>query len=182
MSGTASNATLLQSAARYAPIGTTAGVLDIALVWDPTREGCDLVWNGGDFALDTTPVTNMLMALGCDRRARPTDVLPEPGAGWSVPAPGQPVPLVDLRRGWAGDALDAQGLRTGSRLWLLVRAKQTEQTRKLAEGAAAEALAQVQAMLGTPVQLAVRWVAPGMLGIRAISGGAAADTTQRVAV
>ena len=33
------------------------------------------------------------------------------------------------RRGWVGDALDGQGRRLGSLLWLLSREKQTEQTR-----------------------------------------------------
>lgn len=182
MSGTAQpEADLLQSAARFAPIGTTTGVLDAALQWDQTRQCCDMVWQGGDFALDQTPVTNMIMALGCDRRANPTDTLPEPGAGWATPAPGQPTPLVDLRRGWPGDGLDAQGRRTGSRLWLLVRAKQTEQTRMLGEGAASEALALVQTMLNITIQLTVRWVRPGILGIRAAAGAAVVSITQPTA-
>jgi phage gp46-like protein len=181
MSGTAiSSSPLQQPAARYAAFGATKGALDIALAWDPSRQGCDLVWQNGDFALDTTPTTNMLMALGCDRRARPDDTLPDDGSAWTQPSPGGAAPLIDLRRGWCGDALDAQGRRTGSRLWLLERAKQTEQTRKLAEGAAAEALAQVKAMLGVSIQLTVRWVRAGVLGIRAAAGAASADITQRV--
>ncbi len=167
-----------QSASRFAALGATAGALDIALQYDQTRLGCDLVWNGGDFALDTTPVTNMLMALGCDRRAHPTDTLPEPGTAF-LDQPG--AMLADLRRGWCGDALDAQGQRTGSRLWLLARAKATEQTRKLAEGAAAESLAQVQSMLGVPIQLTVRWVNDTMLGLRASAGTAVVSIVQPVA-
>ena len=167
-----------QSAARFAALGATAGVFDIALQYDQTRMGCDLVWNGADFALDVTPVTNMLMALGCERRAHPTDTLPQPGTAL-LDGPG--APLVDLRRGWCGDALDAQGRRTGSRLWLLARAKATENTRKLAEGAAAEALTLVQAMLGVPIQLTVRWLSDTMLGLRAASGTNVVSVTQRVA-
>jgi phage gp46-like protein len=167
----------LQSAARYAAPGTTGGALDIALAYDPARRGCDLVWNGGDFALDTTPVTNMLMALGCDRRAHPTDTLPENGAAWA----GAPdAPLADLRRGWVGDALDAQGRRTGSRLWLLARARATEQTRKFAESAAAEALSSIQSMVGVSIQLLVRWIGPNMLGLRASAGDAVVNVTQAV--
>ena len=159
-----------QSAVRFAAPGAAVGALDIALDYDSARRGCDLIWTGSDFALDTTPVTNMLVALGADRRAHPTDTLPDTGAAWAA-QPG--APLVDVRRGWAGDALDAQGRRTGSRLWLLQRAKATEQTRKLAESAAAEALTPVQAMLDVPMQLTVRWSDVTTLGLRAIAGGAA---------
>ncbi len=171
-----------QSDARLGTHGQTAGVLDIALQWDAAREGCDLIWRDGDWATDTTVVTPMLMALGCDRRARPNDDLPDAGTVWAQPAPGQPAPLVDFRRGWCGDALDARGERTGSRLWVATtRAKQTEQTRKLAEGAAAEALAQVQARFGARIALAVRWVQPGVLGIRASAGAAVLDIARRAA-
>lgn len=166
--------------ARYAATGATAGVLDVALAWDPAREGCDLVWNGSDFALDTTPVTNMLMALGCNRRARPTDVLPEPAA-FATPQPGQPAPLVDTKRGWPGDALDPAGERTGSRNWLYARSKQLESTRQGIEAASAEALAQVQAMLGVDIQLTVRWIGVGMIGIRAAAGPAAVTVPMRTA-
>ncbi len=166
-----------QSAVRFAVAGATAGVLDVALDYDATRRGCDLIWNGGDFALDTTPVTNMLAALGSDRRAHPTDTLPDDGTPWAT-LPG--APLADLRRGWAGDALDAQGRRAGSRLWLYVRAKMTEQTRKGVDSAAAEALAPVQSMLGVPIQLAVRQVGPTMLGLRATAGRAVVSLTQPV--
>ncbi len=45
------------------------------------------------------------------------------------------------RRGWWGDALDEQdGDSTGSRLWLLDRAKPSEETRNRAEAYAKEAL------------------------------------------
>jgi phage gp46-like protein len=175
MSGTVS----AQPAARFAAYGTTAGALDIALAWDETRRCCDMVWENGDFALDTTPVTSMILALGCDRRARPNDVLPEPAA-YATPQPGQPSLLLNLRRGWPGDALDPVGDRTGSRIWLYSRSKQLEAVRKGIEGAAAEALAQVQRVLGVSIQLAVRWIGPGAVGIRATAGGAVLDVTRTV--
>lgn len=173
MSGTQSASLQQQSAARYAALGTTAGVLDIALAYDETRQSADMIWNGGDFALDRTPVTGMILALGCDARAAPGDMLPDDGAGWSVS--GAP-PLVDLRRGWAGDGLDAQGRRTGSTIWLYRRAKATHDTRIGVQATAASALGRVQATYGAPITLAVRWIAPGMLGLQASAGAA----TQRV--
>jgi phage gp46-like protein len=158
------------------------GALDIALVYDQTRQGCDLVWRNGDWVVDRTPATAMLMALGCDRRANPQDTLPEPATAFANPTPGSVTPLIDTRRGFPGDALDAQGRRTGSRLWLLKRAKQTEQTRKLAESAASEALALVQTMLGVEIQLTVRWLRMGVLSIRAAAGSVSVAFAQSLGV
>jgi phage gp46-like protein len=153
-----------------------ASALDIALVYDPVRRGCDLCFANGDIQVDLTPVTAMLMALGCDRRARLSDALPEDGNGWA-----QGEPLADLKRGWAGDALDSQGRRIGSRLWLLERAKADEASRKFAEGAAGEALDLVSTALDVPIQLTVRYVAPAILGYRAVSGKLALNISQPVA-
>ena len=177
MSATVAPSVTALSAARFAP-ASAPGALDIALAYSAPTLGCDLVWQGGDWACDTTPATAMLMALGCDRRANPTDTLPDA----PVPsAPGVPTPLVDQRRGWCGDALDAQGRRAGSRLWLLARAPENRQTQVLAQSAAAEALAPVQAMYGVAIQVAARWVAPGVLGLRASAGPVSVTVTQRVA-
>jgi phage gp46-like protein len=121
------------------------------------------------------------MALGCDARARPTDVLPEPAAV-AAPQPGQPAPLVGIRRGWCGDALDPAGARTGSRNWLYARSKQLESTRQGIEASSAEALAQVQTLLGTTIQLTVRWIGTGIVGIRAAAGPAAVTVPLRMAV
>ncbi len=49
---------------------------DLALAYDPARHQCDLVYDGSDFVLDSTPATPMLMALLCRRRAQPADTVP----------------------------------------------------------------------------------------------------------
>jgi len=153
-----------------------AAALDIGLAYSAALGGCDLVFADGDIQVDTTPVTGMLMAIGCDARARPEDALPEDGSGWA-----QGAPLADLRRGWPGDALDAQGLPNGSRTWIFTeRAKANEATRQGVEGAIGEALGRVGATYGCSMQRAVRWVAPGILGYRATAGKTVLNLTQPV--
>lgn len=141
---------------------------DLALVYDAARRRCDLVYDGRDFVLDSTPATPMLVALLADRRARPDDKLPDPEGDRFAPR------SLIARRGWCGDALDPQQRRTGSRLWLLRQAKRTEQTRRRAEDMAAEALAEVESARGIAIELEVVWAAapPGTLAIRASAGGA----------
>jgi len=152
-----------------------SAALDIGLAYNASLGGCDLVFANGDIQVDTTPVTGMLMAIGCDARARPEDALPEDGALWA-----QGAPLADVRRGWAGDALDAAGRRNGSRLWLLERAKATEATRQFAEGAIGEALDLVGTIYDRPMQLTVRWVVPQILAYKAVSGKVSLSLTQPV--
>ena len=96
---------------------------DVALRYDPATRRCDLAIERGDLAVDRTLATPMLVALFSDRRARPDDALPSGVTEFLVPSAANP------RRGWVGDALDGQGRRLGSLLWLLSREKQTEQTR-----------------------------------------------------
>jgi Phage protein GP46 len=154
-----------------------AAALDIGLAYSQTAAGCDLVFAGGDIQVDTTPVTGMLMAAGCDARARPEDKLPEDGKAWA-----QGAPLADLKRGWPGDALDAQGRRNGSRTWIFVeRGKAEEATRQGVEGALGEGFDQVSRTYGVPIQLTVRWVAPMILGYKAVSGKVNLNLNQPVA-
>jgi phage gp46-like protein len=139
--------------------------LDIALSYDPVLSRCDIVFDGRDVVLDATPATPMLMALLCDRRAHADDVLPqEEGPALA------PISLM-ARRGWPGDALDPQGRRTGSRLWLLSRAKWLEQTRRLGEDIAAEALGQVEQDLGIDIALTVTLPSRGRMQIQAAAAG-----------
>ena len=147
-------------------------MLDIALSYNPTAQSCDMVFTGRDFALDPTPATAMLVSLGSDRRARPDDALPDDNADPLNPA------SLTLRRGWAGDALDAQARQIGSRLWLLTNAKATEATRKLAEQVTAEAMGWLATQRGLAISVLVRWVRPGVLGIR-VQAGASALQLQR---
>lgn len=150
--------------------------LDIGLAWNPAFQGCDLVFANGDIQVDTTPVTAILMAAGCDARARPEDQVPEDGAAWAIGAP-----FTDFRRGWAGDALDAQGRRNGSRAWVYTtRGKADEPTRRGVEGALAEAMTNVSLAYGAPIQLTVAWVAPQVLGWKAVAGKASVSLNMPV--
>lgn len=145
-------------------------MLDIALRPDGSRR-LDLAVEGRDLVLDRTPATSMLLAVGCERRALPDDTLP------GAPAPAG----FGDRRGWVGDALDARGRRLGSRLWLLGRAKQTEETRRRAERYAAEALARLRAELGLAVSVQAAWVRRGVLALTCRAGGTDVVVQQQVA-
>lgn len=125
----------------------------IALSYDQRRRKCDLAFDGRDFALDATLLTPVLISLGADRRARPDDVLPDAVTNDYAPQ------RLNARRGTPLDALDGTGQLFGSRWWLLLRRKQTEETRRLKESTTAEALAWVR----QPVTITVRWVRQNVL-------------------
>lgn len=132
---------------------------DIALIYDPEMRRCDVALSGRDVALDTTPRTAMLVSLGLERRARPNDALPDVAGDPATPA------SLELRRGTPLDALDGQGRMTGSRLWLLVRAKQTETTRRQAADYATEALAWLEDARGLAATVSAEWLRPGVLAL-----------------
>ena len=150
-------------------------MLDIALQFDATSRRCDVLFNGRDFALDRTAATPVLIALGSDRRARSDDELPQPDGDALAPL------TLSGRRGWWGDALDVNGRRIGSRLWLLVRKKDTEATRKLAETILAEALKRIEIDLALPVEITVQRVRPGLLGYRVRVGTTTVSLQQGLA-
>ena len=140
--------------------------IDTGLVYDPATRRADLVLAAdGDLELDETPVTAMLVSLGSDRRAEPDDELPT-----GIDALNAPTSFI-ARRGWVGDALDAQGRRSGSRLWLLDRAKQTEPTRRFCQFWAEEALAWVEIELGRPAVVTAEWIRRGILALRCLVDG-----------
>ena len=120
---------------------TAAGSLSqIMMRYSQAVGACDVVvpptGNGrGRIAIDTTPATALLIAMGTDRRAEADDTLPGE-------VPGLPAQTAGLmaRRGWVGDILLPQGQRLGSRIWLLERAKHDEHTRALAAAYTAEAV------------------------------------------
>lgn len=99
---------------------------DIRIRWDNATGG------GGDFVqlgqgLDTSEdlPTAVAISLFTDRLAEPSDALPFAGD----------------RRGWWGDSFPAiAGDMTGSRLWLLSRAKSTDALPLTARGYILEAL------------------------------------------
>ena len=100
---------------------------DLALVWDETRGDADLVMIDSDIASDAGLETAILLSLFTDRRAQPDD----------VPPSGDP----NDRRGWWADQFaDVEGDLIGSRLWLLDRAKATNETALRAREYALEAL------------------------------------------
>lgn len=152
-----------------------ADFFDIAFSFDPSTRRCDLQLGAdGDLAIDETPATPMLISYGSDRRARPDDDLP---AG--IGELNRPVSFVE-RRGWAGDALDLDYRRIGSRLWLLDRAKEWPATTLMCTEWLREAFAWVQAETGQAAEIEVTWVAPQMLGTRVVVDGRPISRTIRI--
>ncbi|MBR7961256.1 phage GP46 family protein [Burkholderia vietnamiensis] len=96
---------------------------DTTTVWDVANARGDwqmigpVLETGGDLQ------TAILISLFTDRMAEPDDVIPD---GTNDP------------RGWWGDA--GETVRIGSRLWLLARAKQTQETLQRAYDYIVEAL------------------------------------------
>lgn len=86
----------------------------------------DLVFADGDLLVDESLVPAVLASLLTDRRAEPSDVLPDGSSD---------------RRGWWADAYLQGGDRHGSRLWLLDRAKELASEVARARRYAEEALA-----------------------------------------
>lgn len=85
----------------------------------------DFVIGDGGMVIEDTLQTAIIISLFTDRRAGVDDNLPEGNAVAGLVPPN--------RRGWCGDALsDAATNKIGSRLWLLQREKQTEETRRRA--------------------------------------------------
>jgi phage gp46-like protein len=105
---------------------------DIALIWDPVNGRADFAIANGDLVMDNSLHTAVIISLFCDRLAAPGDTIND---------------NTDDRRGWWGDtplpgASDpSAGLDlTGSRLWLLARALQNQNTLNQAISYAKEAL------------------------------------------
>ncbi len=126
---------------------------DIRVVWDAEAFAGD--WQLSGSSLDTTRelVTAVAVALFTWRTALPDDPLPAEQTD---------------RKGWWGDHEAAEvheGWPIGSRLWLLVREKQTEQTRFRAEAYIREALDPLVTLgLCEGIEVAVDWFAHERLG------------------
>jgi phage gp46-like protein len=134
---------------------------DLALEYDSKTRRCDLVLgDDGDLVIDETPIPAILMSVGLDRRAAPDDPLPDGRSQFLTPS------SFTERRGAVADGLGLQGDRTGSKLWLLNRAKETETTRLMCAFWLAEALAWAETETGEPAQIEVEWLRPGTLGYR----------------
>ena len=101
---------------------------DIRIVWDPERMLGDWLRVGSGLDTSRELVTAVAVALFTHRTAEDDDPLPH---------------FASDRRGWWGDHEAREihgGWPIGSRLWLLSREKQTEETRARAEEYIREAL------------------------------------------
>lgn len=126
---------------------------DIRIVWSPALMAGDWLLAPPDLDGSRQLVTAVAVALFTHRLARDDDPLPDPAGS---------------RRGWWADHEAAEiwdGWPIGSRLWLLSREKQTEQTRQRAETYIREALDPfVERRIVSGYDLAVAWFAHERLG------------------
>ncbi len=157
----------LMAATVQAPARRPGTPIDIQVAYDAQLGCCDVVFNGTDFALDETPASVLLLSLLNERRAHPDDTWPQPVPDWANPN------SLNARRGWVGDALDPNGQRAGSRLWELDRRLEDEQTRSDCQAYLVEALEPLEAQRNYALQIAVSWVASGILGYRVRAGNTA---------
>ncbi|MBU2653462.1 phage GP46 family protein [Acidomonas methanolica] len=148
-------------------VNPALGVLD--LVIDPIGNG------RGRMAIDRTPATPLLIALGTDRRADADDVLPE-----MMTAPAGARPGLFAYRGWAGDICLPAEQRYGWKGWLLARAGNTEATRVAAADYAAQAVSPIAEYHGVEIDTSASWYdrARGILQITV--SAAAVRVAQRV--
>lgn len=148
---------------------------DLALTYDQDLRRCDLTLGDDyDLAIDDTSITPILMSLGLDRRAAPDDPLPAGISEFLTPST-----FVE-RRGAPGDALDRGGELTGSKDWLLDRAKENETTRMMAEYWSREALSWASEIAGREAVVEVWWAAPGVLARRAQVDGETVTLSRKV--
>lgn len=125
---------------------------DIATIWDVNAGQGDWAVEGADLARNDDLETAVLLSLFTDRRAAPEDVIPD--------GSGNP-------RGWWGDAGRSRPL--GSKLWLLDRAKQTEETRLRAKDYAEDALAWlIEVGIAASITVEAEWQRAKMLGLRVV--------------
>lgn len=147
---------------------------NIAIGWSAPLRRCDVrvaATGGGrgTAVIDRTPASTFLIAMGSYRRARSDDRIPGTLNGV---APGGLL----AARGWVGDALRTDGLRTGCRLWLLSDAKQTEATRQDAIQYLDESIGRIAADHGHDYSVAATWAAPGKLVVTASAFGTVVST------
>jgi phage gp46-like protein len=125
---------------------------DIALTWDLEQGSADFSIADNDLERDEGLETSVLESLFTDRRAEDGDVLP---AGETD------------RRGWWGDAFPiVAGDKFGSRLWLLARATQTQDTLTRARDYSLEALAwMLEDKLAESVEVTTAFSSRGVMTI-----------------
>jgi len=127
---------------------------DITIQWDSAVSRGDWILADGDLLTGSDLVTSMLLSLFTDAMAAPDDVIPD--------GTGDP-------RGWWGDQFEPDA-PIGSKLWLLDREKQTQQTLNRAYDYIAEAL---QWLIDDGVvgrfDIQVQWVRASFLGAQVMA-------------
>lgn len=121
---------------------------DIATIWNADDVSADWAMNGADLQTDDTLQTAALISIFTDRRAGPDDVIPDG---------------TNDARGWWGDDPEHP---IGSRLWLLNRAKRTNETLQRAKDYIIEALQWIiDDGAAARIDVEVEWATPtGLLG------------------
>ncbi len=121
---------------------------DIALIWDVQAGAADFAIEANDLATDDGLETAVMLSLFTDRRAEDGDVLPDGETD---------------RRGWWADTEDD---KTGSRLWLLDRSKETQATIDRAVEYTREALQwMIDDKVTDRIEVSAEWIRPEVLGL-----------------
>ena len=128
--------------------------MDIKLSWAGWGADCSL--HAADLLPENELETAVILSLLCDARARDDDTLPDGGTD---------------RRGWWADSVapEADGDRTGSRLWLLSREKTLPEVLRRARDYAEEALAWlVEDKVASSVTVTAEMPRRGLLALSAV--------------
>lgn len=138
------------AASARALIVATAG--DIRTIWNSQTYVGDWLIDPPALASGADLETATLISLFTDRLAEGDDQLPANNGD---------------RRGWWADTGQPKSNYIGSRLWLLAREKQTNETRLRAEDYATEALQwMLDDRVADRIDIAAEWVALGWLELR----------------
>jgi len=125
---------------------------DISLIWDVDNSRGDWQLLGPVLVTGNDLASATLISLFTDRIANPDDVIPDG---------------TDDPRGWWGDL--GEDMPIGSRLWLLSRAKQTQETLNNAVDYAKEALEWfVDDGVAARIDVFAQWVRTSFLGLQVI--------------
>lgn len=125
---------------------------DISLIWDVDNSRGDWQLSGPVLVTGNDLASATLISLFTDRIANPDDVIPDG---------------TDDPRGWWGDLGEDRPI--GSRLWLLSRAKQTQETLNNAVDYAREALEWfIDDGVAARIDVFAQWVRTSFLGLQVI--------------
>jgi phage gp46-like protein len=132
------------------------------LLLDPQEFATDLAIASNDLVTDEGLETAIILSLFTDRRAAEEDVMPFGETD---------------RRGWFGDAAPVvDGDKIGSRLWMLTREKQTNETLARAKQYCTEALAWlVEDLVASSVDVTVTYIDVGVMAIAIVVNKPAVD-------